>query len=74
MATLSPSGLETARTGEGTPDNWQVPGWVHIFNKNLDKLNNTLLNIDGLNDTDADKKKDEAVLVWGGSVWLARNF
>jgi len=76
MATLSPTGLETARTGVATADNWQVPGWVHIFNKNLDRLNNTLLKIDGLNDTDADQKKDGAVLVWGPTAarWLARNF
>ncbi len=73
MAVLSPSALETAKTGS---DEWQVPGWVHIFNKNVDKLNDTLLKIDGLNDTVCQDKKDDAVLVWGatGSKWIARNF
>lgn len=76
MAILSPSGLETARTGVATNTEYEVPGWVHIFNKNLDRLNNTLLKIDGLNDTVCQDKKDEAVLVWGagGNKWVARNF
>lgn len=67
MSVLSPTGLEEA--------DYNLPGWVHIFNKNLDKLNNTLLKISGLNDT-AGTPKDDAVLVWGAgdSKWLPRNF
>ena len=68
MSVLSPSGLETA--------DYNLPGWVHIFNKNIDKLNETLLKIDAMADVSADDKKDEAFLVWAASSskWIARNF
>lgn len=68
MSFLSPTNLETA--------DYNQPGWVHVFNKNLDKLNDTLLKISGLNDTDTSDVKDEAVLVWNAtsSTWIPRNF
>ena len=66
MAILSPTTLETA--------DYNAPLWVHIYNANVKKLNDTLLKIQGLQDVNADDLKDGAVLFWfaSHSLWKTR--
>lgn len=60
------SGLEQADYG--------LPGWVHIFNKNFELLNDELLKIQGLIDVDGSYLPDNGVLVWRSTTWRVRRF
>ena len=53
---------------------YEVPGWVHIYNSNVDRLNSLLLKIEGLLDVDLQGLKDGALLVWNGNKWIVRNY
>ena len=59
MTILSPTNLETADYG--------LPGWVHIFNKNIDLLNSVILKVNQLVDVNADYLPDGGVLTWDAS-------
>jgi len=61
MTILTDTQLETNTYG--------LPGWVKIYNANIDKLNN-LLRLAGLIDTKFDKYEDDAVFMWNGSKWV----
>ncbi len=60
MTILTPTQLETADYG--------APGWVHIFNKNIDLLNTKLLAILELVDVDPAHTPDGGVLVYHSST------
>ena len=66
MTILDPSGLET--------DTYDMTGWVHIFNKNIDRLNRLLLKIQALGDVDPTYIKHGAMLTWSDSEssWIPR--
>lgn len=66
MTILNPTQLETADYG--------APGWVHIFNKNIDLLNTKLLAILELGDVDGSYTPDGGVLIYhtNGSKWKIR--
>lgn len=68
MTILSPTQLETA--------DYNAPGWIHVFNKNIDLLNARLLNIVQLVDVNPDYLPDDAVLVWDASAgkWKPKVF
>ena len=69
MTILSDSNLETM--------DYDVPGWVHIYNENIDRLNDILLKIDGLLDVvTSTPPKDGAVLCWNATTsnWRAVRF
>lgn len=59
MTVLSPSGLETF--------NYGAPGWNHIYNRNMDLLENELLKLNALQDVDVTGLTDEDVLIWVAS-------
>jgi|ADurb_H2B_02_Slu_FD_contig_21_541491_length_408_multi_8_in_0_out_0_2 hypothetical protein len=46
---------------------YDLPGWIHIFNKNFDLLNRALLRIDGLVDVDASALANGGVLTWNST-------
>jgi hypothetical protein len=68
MTILSPTQLETA--------DYTMPGWVHIFNKNVDLLNTKLLNILELGDVNPDYVPDDGFLVWNAATsrWKVKNY
>jgi len=53
-----------------------MPGWVHIYNANIDELNNVLLKIQGLLDVDMSYLPPNSLIVWDASAsrWVARRF
>jgi len=59
MSILSPSGLETF--------NYGTPGWNHVYNRNMDLLENELLKLAALQDVDVTGLTDEDVLIWSSS-------
>jgi hypothetical protein len=68
MTILNPTQIETADYG--------VPGWSHIFNKNIDLINSILLKIDQLVDVNVGYLPDGGVLVWDASAgkWKPKVF
>jgi hypothetical protein len=56
MTQLAASGLETA--------DYTLPNWVAIYNANVQKLNFSLLKIQGLLDVDTSDLRDDSVLFW----------
>ena len=60
MTILSPTNLET--------DTYDQPGWVYLYNKNIDLLNRVLLKIQGLVDVDVSQLPDNGVLTWDASA------
>ena len=68
MAILSDTSLETA--------DYDMPGWVHVYNANVDRLNAVLLKLSGLVDVDLAAMRDNSLLVWrsGPAKWVARRF
>jgi hypothetical protein len=55
---------------------YKLPGWVHIFNRNFELLNDQLLKIQGLVDVDTSYLPDGGVLVWRAAAgkWVVRRF
>jgi len=55
---------------------YAVPGWVHIYNKNVDLLNYVLLKIQALVDVKTNNLEDKSILVWNAttSKWVCRKF
>ena len=53
-----------------------VPGWVHIYNKNIDLMNYALLKVQALLDVKTSNLEDKSILVWnaGTSKWVCRKF
>ena len=41
-----------------------TPGWVHVYNKNIDLLNFVLLKINGLRDVDISNLENGSILTW----------
>ena len=68
MTILTDTNLET--------HDYAVPGWVHIYNKNIELLNYRLLKIQELLDVDTTGLKDKSILVWhsGMGKWVCRSF
>ena len=64
MAKLSPTQLETFTYG--------APGWVHVYNANIERLNDLLLKLGALQDVDMSNAKDGAILRWNeaGQKWV----
>lgn len=62
------SGLEQA--------DYDLPGWVHLYNRNFDLLNAQLLKLQGLLDVDGSYLPDGGVLVYRPSQgkWVVRRF
>jgi hypothetical protein len=59
MTVLS-SGLETADYG--------APGWNHIYNRNMDLLENELLKLAALQDVDVTGIDDGEPFIWNDST------
>lgn len=59
MTIYNPTTLESA--------DYEQPDWIHIYNANVDKLNDDLLKIQSLVDVDVDKLVDGAVLRWSSA-------
>jgi hypothetical protein len=57
--TILSTGLETMDYG--------TPGWNHIYNRNMDLLDNELLRLKALLDTDLSGIKDGESLRWSDS-------
>lgn len=55
---------------------YNVPGWVHVYNKNIDLLNYRLLKVNALLDVKTDNLEDKSILVWNAttSKWACRKF
>lgn len=55
---------------------YNLPGWVHVYNKNIDLLNDALLKIKGLQDVSSGYCPDGGLLVWNttSSRWVIRKF
>lgn len=55
---------------------YNVPGWVYVYNKNIDLLNYSLLKIQSLLDVNTDNLEDKSILVWNASTskWVCRKF
>ena len=53
-----------------------LPGWVHVYNANVDKLNDALLKVLALADVDTTELRDGVFLVWRPSTskWVLRRF
>jgi hypothetical protein len=69
MTILSPTNLETAT--------YNAPGWSHIFNKNIDLLNQRLLKIEAMGDVDHTyTPPDNGVLTWhpGPGKWRPEKY
>lgn len=64
MTILTDTDLETA--------DYKQPGWVAVYNKDIDLLNARLLKIQSLLDVDTTGLQDGAVLVWNSaqSRWV----
>jgi hypothetical protein len=65
------SGLEQA--------DYNLPGWVHVFNRNFELLNAKLLNVEGMIDVDDRYLPDNGVLVYRSGApsplkWRVRRF
>lgn len=55
---------------------YDLPGWVHVYNANVDKLNGELLKVLALADVDETALRDDVFLVWKASTsrWVLRRF
>lgn len=55
---------------------YNLPGWNHIYNRNFELLNDTLLKVQGLVDVDGSYLPDGGVLVWrvSSGTWRVRRF
>lgn len=55
---------------------YNVPGWVYVYNKNIDLLNYALLKVNALLDVKTDNLEDKSILVWNASTskWVCRKF
>ena len=58
--TILSSGLET--------DDYNSPGWVHIYNRNIDLLENDLLKLSALLDVNLEGIQDGDSLVWNSTT------
>jgi hypothetical protein len=45
-------------------DDYNSPGWNHIYNKNIDVLDGELLKLKALKDVDLDSIDDQEPFVW----------
>lgn len=68
MALLTETQLET--------HTYNVPGWVYVYNKNIDLLNYHLLKVQSLLDVKTNNLEDKSILVWNDttSKWVCRKF
>lgn len=53
------TGLET--------DTYNSPGWNHIYNRDMDLLENELLKLKALSDVDLDSIIDGQIFIWNSS-------
>lgn len=55
---------------------YDLPGWVHVYNANIDQLNAALLKVQALSDVDVTFLRDGCLLVWKPSTakWVFRQF
>jgi len=55
---------------------YDLPGWVHVYNRNIDLLNDLLLKAKGLIDVSAGFCPDGGLIVWNAtsSKWVIRKF
>lgn len=47
---------------------YNAPGWVHIYNSNMDRLNNDLLTLKGLANTTLDAIENGQPIVYDSSI------
>jgi hypothetical protein len=50
-----------------TPD-YGAPGWNHVYNSNMDRLNGELLKLKALVDVDADELNDGEPIIYNSST------
>ena len=64
-----------ANTGIETWD-YDLPGWVHVYNKNIDLINAALLKLMALQDVHSGYTKDDGLLTWNAASgkWVMRNY
>ena len=55
---------------------YDLPGWVHVYNRNIDLLNDALLKARALLDVSDGFVPDGGLLVWNAtsSKWVVRKF
>jgi len=53
-----------------------MPGWVHIYNAGIDRLNALLLKLQALGDVDPSYLEEHCILTWKPSTgkWVPRRF